>query len=649
MLDTMPHRGPDGTGVWCEGRVGLGHALLCTTPESKYERYPVRAVGDARVLTAEVRLDNRDEVARHVGVRPSEHVPDGQLLLTAWQRWGSEAVHHLLGDFAVACWDSREQVLQLATDHLGVRPLYYVYHPHRLFAFASEMKALLALPEVPDELDEEAIVEFFIPELLSVERTLYRHIRRMPPAHLLTVTSGGMTLRRYWTLEQHPQPRRSDEDYVEEFRALFDEAVRCRLRSVGPVGSELSGGLDSSYVTCRAHDLLAEQGRLPLHTFSTVYDVVRESDERPFIHTVTQAFSGLVPHEEGVDACRLEDLLDEIFAVYDSGLVAGNHYLNWITARAAGRHGVRVLLTGQDGDSTVSHGLEWFSELVRGGDWRRFAREAHQYTARVRGEAATYATQQPASITAGGVFGHFALPYLRMWYAAGRYGRVMRGVWAAWRYFDISVSRLLKSLRLDEDPWAERYTIPAYLQDEILEKYQVQARLEAHRREQVQMRCEATVRGEQVRRFATPYVVHTLETLAQYGAAHGVEVRHPFMDKRLISYCVNLPPDLSLRDGWTRWILRRAMRSVVPGRIVERVGKTALGPQHTYLVRAHIRRGKGAISEEDGNASRLAGLLRWPYLVRVGQEVDGVSDQELARCAKALNLIFWASKTQSMA
>ena len=268
MVDVIVHRGPDGYGVWNEGPIGLGHRMLWTTPESRQEKLPlVKESGDL-AITADARIDNRDEVLSQVGLSgfPRDGINDSALILGAYQKWGERCVEHLLGDFAFAIWDKRRQVLFCARDHFGVKPFIY-YSCGSLFAFASEIKALLCLPYVPRQLDEMSVGEYLTSTFDDTARTFYKDIHRLPPAHSVTVSKEGTRLREYWSLDPSREIRLAgDQEYAEAFRERFTEAVRCRLRSAFPVGSLLSGGLDSSAVTCVARDLLTERGEpVPVH------------------------------------------------------------------------------------------------------------------------------------------------------------------------------------------------------------------------------------------------------------------------------------------------------------------------------------------------------------------------------------------------
>ena len=330
MTESIAHRGPDRAGMWNRGSVGLGHRMLWTTPESLHEQLPLvnpvrlgSRVGLSSygvnergklILTADARIDNREELMAALDLTgdPEREISDSELILSAYERWGECCSEKLLGDFAFAIWDGRRQHLFLARDHFGVKPIYY-YRSSRVFVFASEIKALLCVPEVPRRLNEARVADYLVPMMDDRVVTFYKEIFRLPPGHSMIVGREEVPARPYWALDPSHEVRyRSDGEYAEAFCQLFTEAVRCRLRSAFPVGSMLSGGLDSSSVVCMARALLRENGNQRLHSFSAIFEDVPECDERPFINAIL-AQGGLEPHF--VHADRISPLadLDRVF------------------------------------------------------------------------------------------------------------------------------------------------------------------------------------------------------------------------------------------------------------------------------------------------------------------------------------------------
>lgn len=266
MAALLARRGPERCGAWQAGPVGLGHTLLATTPEAALERLPLEDPTSGCVVTADARLDNRGELLQALGLSDRAAVTgDGQLILAAYLRWGMACLERLRGDFAFALWDPRAMRLFCGRDHFGVRPLVYHHGPGRFFAFASEPRAVLVLPQTPYRINQGRIANHLVTQLEGIDKTstFFEEVFRLPPAHALLVSPEGVRLWRYFSLEPGPELRlSSNEAYAEAFLEVFTEAVRCRLRGAATVGSMLSGGMDSGSVVAVARGLRPRRARV---------------------------------------------------------------------------------------------------------------------------------------------------------------------------------------------------------------------------------------------------------------------------------------------------------------------------------------------------------------------------------------------------
>lgn len=594
MVEAMVHRGPDGTNLWAEGAVGLGHQMLHTTPESLHETMPASNASGTLTITADARLDNRDALIPRLGIKARrEEIPDSALILAAYERWGEACVEEFVGAFVFAIWDANRHTLFCARDHLGLKNLYLWHETGVLFAAASEIKGLVVHPEIPEELDAVQFGTYFTREMIDAERTVFRGVRRLLPGHTLKASPDGVVTRRYW--EPQPTDRTlptTDEGYAAEFLDLFREAVRCRMRSAFPVGTELSGGLDSSLVTCVARDLQQAQGGGPLQTISLIYDLFPECDERGYIDEVV-AQGGISPNYVPVESNSLFGLLDDIYGYLDDGRAGGNHHLNWLTARAAHRAGLRVLLSGQDGDTTVYHGWQYFEELAREEEWARFAKEAAFTVRNIEREHGEYDMQETFR-SPKDVLNAYAGEPLKEWAQQRKVLRVARSAIQLRRHFGVSTRatarRLIGHMLRGEQTSVQQKEsmkrvaqsmVPRVLNPELAQHISLDERLLDHLS---QKERGGTVREQQRRSFNTPHLYYSFEKLEQYGAAWGLEARHPFMDKRLVEYCLALPPEQSYSEGWSRVIMRRAMKGIVPERIHTRVGKASLAAPFRHLL-----------------------------------------------------------------
>ncbi len=582
MVDILAHRGPDNSDIWSEESVGLGHRMLWTTPESLLEKLPlVDQTGDL-VITADARIDNREELiaALELTDRPVEKITDSQLILFAYEKWGESCVGHLLGDFAFAIWDQRQQILFCARDHFGVKPFYYYYKAGQTFIFASEIKALVCLPEVPKRLNEVRIADYLALMMEDKSITSYQGILRLPPAQTLTVSYGrGIRLRSYWSLNPSYELRlNSNQEYADAFKEIFTEAVRCRVRSAFPVGSHLSGGLDSSSVTCIARELLPQKAGSGLHTFSNVFDDVPECDERPFINAIL-AQGGLIPHY--VHADQFGPLSDwkHFFQYEDEALIGPSAFLPWGLNRATQQQGVRICLDGFDGDTTVSHGAVYFTELARKGQWVTFATEAN-------------ATSKHFDTSPLGILSHYGLMYLEELARQWRWVAFARAANEINQHFKVSRQTLflhhgLKALAPQSvrQVWRSLRggnnvnSVPSLINPSFAHQIGLNDRIQTF---DLPQSPPSTVREDQWRTLTSGLFALTLELVDRSAAAFSIESRHPFMDKRLIEFCLALPPEQKLDQGWSRIVMRRAMDGVLPKEVQWRGGKTDMTPNFLH-------------------------------------------------------------------
>lgn len=280
MTGFMAYRGPDARETWRGDRCAFGHAMLRTTHESFHERQPANL--DGLWITADARLDCRSALKAEIEAT-GRCVPFGaadcDLLLLAYAAWGENSVRHLRGDFAFAIWDSGRHVLFCARDHFGIKPFYYAECGDR-FVFSNTLACVRLHPDVSDELNEAAIGDFLLFGLnWNPATTAWRDVQRLPAAHYLLASAEGIRVERYWSAPVDACVRyRRPEDYVEHFRELLQEAVAERL-SPDCTGIFLSGGMDSSSLAAMARKICDERGgSMNLRAYTVVSRSVADSD-----------------------------------------------------------------------------------------------------------------------------------------------------------------------------------------------------------------------------------------------------------------------------------------------------------------------------------------------------------------------------------
>jgi asparagine synthase (glutamine-hydrolysing) len=348
MQEMLAHRGPDGFGVHVDGPVGLAHRRLAIIDLATGAQ-PMESSGGGTWITFNGEIYNFAELRGDLEAHGHRFrtTSDTEVILAAYEQWGEAAVGRLRGMFAFAIWDGRQRRLLLARDRVGIKPLVYAWDGRRLL-FASEVKALLSDPGLARDVDWPALGEYLAYLYVPAPRTIFRAIRKLPPACILSLDLGGgePQVRRYWDLEFRPDPARNWERWLEELRFQLEDAVRSHLVSDVPVGAFLSGGMDSSSVVA----LMAQASARPVRTFSIGFDEA-DFDELHYARQVAARY-GTAHHEfvvkpDGLEALpRLAWQFDEPFG--DASAVP-TYYVSRMT-----REHVKVVLSGDGGDENFA-------------------------------------------------------------------------------------------------------------------------------------------------------------------------------------------------------------------------------------------------------------------------------------------------------
>ena len=534
--------GPDRDGDWSSAGIGLGWNARFRLPEDPVDRQPRR--GDSGVrLVADVRLDNRDELAPDLSLDPANgRLPDSAIVLAAWERWGEDCVLHLEGAFAIAIWDARERRLFCARDPLGERPLFY-FQGQNLIAFASMPRGLLALPEVPTRINETAVADklLLLPDLN--EDYYYEGVQRLLPGQSITVRDGQLSKRRYWQPDIEKRiTLAKDSDYVEACRELLYKSTRAKLRVAGDgnIASTISGGLDSTTITIIASDITHQQGKplvaitgAPPKGFDGPVPGQRFGDESDH----AAAVAATLPNVEHIirrsqPQRRYQvDRMEERHALSSAiawGLRAGPSEAEAPQPGDSLKdRGVKVVLTGGLGNMTVSHaGDEVLPGLLMSGQWRTLA---HELRASAR---------RPEVGLARGLY-RTVMPVMPR---------------SLWRLLH---NRMRGRPVLNYDSYTPINT----------ETYDADAAAERARRYDFDLEYNPWKDSRAMRATTILRIDHG--TSRQAGDAQGgIPRMDPFYDRRLIEFCLAIPENQYFRHGISRWLIRRLMHGRMPKKVL---------------------------------------------------------------------------------
>jgi len=545
MGESMLHRGPDGIDVWFDRNIGIGNCMFHTTPESVGEILPYIDEVNGLVITVDARIDAREELAKKLGLyeRLKDGIPDSHLILAAYRKWQTKCVNHLVGDFAFLIWDKKREQLFCARDHLGVKPFYY-HLSDQVFAVASEVRAILRIPEVPKQINEARIADYLVDQLEGIDKisTFYESITKLPPAHILIISKEKKLIEKYWDLDPETEIRyQSDNEYVEAFHEIFKESVRDRLRCNGKATSMLSGGNDSSYVVGTARQLMQDEGSAPLPVYSGVSERDPDCRETHFIKSViAQGGTESIKVNPGEFFGYEQELLatdGSLEELFDIGMTIPMVF--YLMARDRGQ---RVMLDGVEGDLVHSLSTSYPASLFRSGYYARAINESFDTWRHTYGKQVSLNYTFKATIRAA------LIPdFLRRWRRKLR-AKSMQ-------------SNTLKGNIINRD-FAREMDIESRL-----------SRLDGYS----SLGINANLREKQVQNIMHPYLVTALERYDRIAAICTIEPRHPLLDKRLVEFSVSLPWEQKVRHGWSKYIIRRASASFLPQEVVWRRGWDDIG------------------------------------------------------------------------
>jgi asparagine synthase (glutamine-hydrolysing) len=533
MRDIITHRGPDEAGTHCDEFAGLAHRRLSIVDLASGQQPLANEDGSVWVVF-------NGEIYNHADVRPAleaaGHVYrtrcDTETIVHAYEEWGDSCVERFRGMFAFAIWDLPRRRLLLARDRMGIKPLYWTITQGRLL-FGSEIKAILASGIVPAEANERAVPELLGTRYVSGSETLFRGIHRLLPGHLLVYEDGRVTTRQWWDVpvgKDRPEVRQlSDADAVAQFRAHLEDAVRTRLMADVPLGMFLSGGLDSSAIAA----LMAGMIDRPLETFSVAFKQ-RAFSELDYARQVATAINAN-PHEIVIGEDDFFGALPRLVWHEDEPIAHPSSVPLYFVSKLASEH-VKVVLTGEGSDELLAGYGKYPRALANwraGAFWSLTPEPLRQFV------ADTVVPRLPGRV------GRYAS---RSFLAMPRTPEAM--------FFDNFASiGLRRQASLLSPRFAPLATASAY---------------SASRAYFDRPNGRSTTLDRLLYADLKTYLVELLMKQDQMSMAASIESRVPFLDHHLVEFAAALPPRMKLRGFTTKWILREAVKSLLPAEILTR-------------------------------------------------------------------------------
>lgn len=535
MTDVLRHRGPDGVGQWIDpdGIVGLCHRRLAIVDLTEHGAQPM--VGAAGPV-----ITYNGEVYNHVELRnqlvhqwPFASRSDTEVILAAYQRWGTGCVDHLRGMYAFAIWDPARKVLFAARDNLGIKPFYYSVVDDRLI-FASEIKAILPfLPET--KVCKDGIAEYLTYQFNVGAQTMFEGVHALPPGHVLTVDEGRIKTYAHWDVQYRIDTDHSKSYFYSKLQDIVDRSVRIHLRSDVPVGCYLSGGVDSSLISL----LSTQHDSSNKHSFHGKFTQFPGYDESGYAQAVAEQSSKSL-HQIDITEDDVLGSLEDITYYLDQPTAGPGSIPQYLVSKLAAQH-VKVVLGGQGGDEIF-------------GGYARYLVAYFEQTLK----AAIDGTNRQGTFV---VTAESIIPNLT---SLKEYKPMLASFWQG-GLFGAPDSRYFRLIDRFSDMSGE--IMPEHVNREaIFERFQGIFNNHAN----VQSRSYLDRMTHFDLKTLLPALLHVEDRMSM---AHGIESRVPFVDPELVSFMATVPANIKFRDGGLKIMLKEAYAGLLPQAILERKDK----------------------------------------------------------------------------
>jgi asparagine synthase (glutamine-hydrolysing) len=548
MLGMIRHRGPDEFGIYRDEWANLGNARLSIV-DLQGGQQPISNEDETLWIVFNGEIFNYPELRAELVMRGHRFRTncDTEVVLHLYEDYGADCLKLLNGQFSIAIWDTRNHTLFLARDRMGIRPLFYTVCNGQLL-FGSEIKTLLAHPNITAKIDTDALAQVFTFWGVLPPKTIFESIQSLPPAHYMRVREGYLDIQPYWQLDFSIEPSRDAEDYLAEFEHLLIDATLIRLKADVPVGAYLSGGLDSSTTTA----LIRQHTQNHLDTFSIAFSDPN-FDESHF----QQQMAKTLGTDHQVVYCTQSEIgqvFPEVLWHTETPTLRTAPAPMFLLSRLVHEHDLKVVITGEGADEILG-GYDIFKEMVI----RRFWSKQPESTMRplllkrLYPEIAQFGSSSEAFLTA--FFKKNLTETHSQFYSH----------WLRWSN-TARLQRLLLQQPIENlEAWIEQ-------QVPIPPQFKTWSSLgQAQYLEMVT--------------FLAPYLLSSQSD--RVGMAHAIEGRFPFLDYRVVEFCNRLPDSLKLRGLNEKWLLRQLARKLLPAEIWQRRKRPYRAPIHRCFFHAN--------------------------------------------------------------
>lgn len=530
MCDVIDYRGPDDSGVYVDGHIGLGHRRLSILDLSVQGHQPMASRDKSIWITYNGEIYNFNSLRKDLTAKGYTFVShcDTEVIIYLYQEYGEDCLKYLRGMFAFAIWDSNKNMLFLARDRIGKKPLFY-YFDGKTFLFASEIKSILKDKALKREINYEAFYDYFKYLYVPDPKTIYKNTHKLEPGHYMICSKDGIRKKEYWDISFREQSNLNENDISEELLNILDESVRLRMISDVPLGAFLSGGIDSSGIVA----LMARQQEKPVTTCSIGFDS-KDYDEVRYARMVAEQYS--TDHHEFTVKENTEEILTDLAYYFDEPFADASAVPTYYVSKVA-RQSVTVALSGDGGDENFAGYEKYYIDDIENRIRRKIPR----------------------------LIRRLILPYVSDLFSRGNHAIFRKGTTLLKTLsFESDYGFFLTNTEFDDQLWQgvinedTKRQIGDYDPFTVTGYYYNKADTDDHLSRILYTDLKTYLPGD------------ILVKVDRMSMANSLEVRSPILDHNVIEFAANIPPGLKYNHGEKKYILKQSFRQILPDEIMYR-------------------------------------------------------------------------------
>jgi asparagine synthase (glutamine-hydrolysing) len=547
MTDRLAHRGPDEDGYYVGPKVALGHRRLSII-DVKSGHQPIFNEDGSQCIIFNGEIFNYLEI-KHLLERKGHRFStnsDTETILHAYEEWGEACLEKFRGMFAFCIWDVRNETMFLARDRFGIKPLFFAQYNGK-FVFSSEIKSILLDYEFKRAIDPEALAAYFMFAYIPGPLTIFENIQKLLPGHFLTLKDGEVSVKKYWDLQFRPDRRKKENDFIAEFVERFKESIRLRLMSEVPLGAFLSGGIDSSAVVA----LMSDESSIPVNTFTVGFggDTGGFDDERKYARLVAGRYG--TNHKEYEIVPDVASVIDKIVEAFDEPFADDGAVPSYFICELARKH-VTVALSGLGGDEAFC-GYERYLGFHLSAAYNKIPRALRDSV------IVPVVDRMPESAAGGYMINHFKR-FVRSSSSddgeryLGYVSKINSSCWGS--FFSETGVSAMEAVAACRQRFLTHFA--AENAEDPLNKV---------------LYCD-------IKTYLPDDILACTDRMSMH---HSLEVRVPFLDHQLMEYCATIPPELKIKWFQKKYLLKKAVASLLPGPVVRHKKQGFVGPMSRWL------------------------------------------------------------------